>query len=30
MESAEIDFVRDVLGHLKAIAVDKDGQALLK
>jgi catalase len=30
MESAVIDFVRDAFGHLKAIAVDKGGQALLK
>ncbi|BBB91786.1 MAG TPA: catalase [Methylomusa anaerophila] len=30
MESAAIDFVRDAFGHLKAIAVDKEGQALLK
>jgi len=30
MESAAIDFVRDAFGHLKAIAVDKDGQTLLK
>jgi catalase len=30
MESAAIDFVRDAFGHLKAIAVDKDGQMLLK
>jgi len=30
MESAAIDFVRDAFGHLKAIAVDKGGQALLK
>jgi catalase len=29
-ESAAIDFVRDAFGHLKAIAVDKGGQALLK
>jgi len=29
MESAAIDFVRDAFGHLKAIAVDKGGQALL-
>jgi len=29
-ESAAIDFVRDAYGHLKAIAVDKGGQALLK
>jgi len=29
-ESAAIDFVRDSFGHLKAIAVDKGGQALLK
>ena len=28
-ESAAIDFVRDAFGHLKAIAVDKGGQALL-
>jgi catalase len=30
MESAAIDFVRDAFGHLKAIAVDKGGQTLLK
>lgn len=30
MESAAIDFVRDAFGHLKAIAVDKGGNALLK
>lgn len=30
MESAAIDFVRDAFGHLKAIAVDIGGQALLK
>ena len=29
MESAAIDFVRDAFGHLKAIAFDKGGQALL-
>jgi catalase len=29
MESAAIDFVRDAFGHLKAIAVDKGGKALL-
>jgi catalase len=29
MEGAAIDFVRDAFGHLKAIAVDKGGQALL-
>ena len=29
-ESAAIDFVRDAFGHLKAIAVDDGGQALLK
>jgi len=29
-ESAAIDFVRDAYGHLKAIAVNKGGQALLK
>ena len=29
-ESAAIDFVRDAFGHLKAIAVDKGGQTLLK
>jgi catalase len=29
-ESAAADFVRDAFGHLKAIAVDKGGQALLK
>jgi len=30
MESAAINFVRDAFGHLKAIAVDKGGQTLLK
>ena len=30
MESAAIDFVRDAFGHLKAIAADEGGQALLK
>jgi catalase len=30
MESAAIDFARDAFGHLKAIAVDKGGRALLK
>ena len=30
MESVAIDFVRDAFGHLKAIAVDKGGRALLK
>jgi len=29
-EAAAIDFVRDAFGHLKAIAVDKGGQSLLK
>ena len=29
-ESAAIDFVRDAFGHLKAIAVDNGGHALLK
>ncbi|MGC1652223.1 MAG: catalase [Candidatus Sulfotelmatobacter sp.] len=29
-ESAAVDFVRDAFGHLKAIAADKGGQALLK
>jgi catalase len=29
-ESAALDFVRDAFGHLKAIAVDKGGRALLK
>ena len=29
-ESAAIEFVRDAFGHLKAIAVDTGGQALLK
>ncbi|KJS00942.1 MAG: catalase [Desulfobulbaceae bacterium BRH_c16a] len=29
LESAAIDFVRDAFGHLKAIAVDKGGKALL-
>ena len=28
-ESAAIDFVRDAFGHLKAIAADEGGQALL-
>lgn len=30
MESAAIDFARDAFGHLKTIAVDKGGQALLR
>jgi catalase len=30
MEAAAIDFVRDAFGHLKAIAVDQGGQALLQ
>lgn len=30
MESAAIDFVRDAFSHLKAIAIDKGGQLLLK
>jgi len=30
MESAAIDFVRDAFNHLKAIGVNKGGQALLK
>ncbi|MHB8454842.1 MAG: catalase [Acidiferrobacterales bacterium] len=30
MDSAAIDFVRDAFGHLKAIAVDKGGRALLR
>jgi catalase len=30
MESAAVDFVRDAFGHLKAIAADQGGQALLK
>jgi catalase len=30
MESAAIEFVRDAFGHLKAIAVDTGGQALLR
>lgn len=30
VERAAIDFVRDVYGHLKAIAADSRGQALLK
>jgi catalase len=30
MESAAIDFVRDAFAHLKAIAVDKGGQTLLR
>ena len=29
-EGAAIDFVRDAFGHLKAIAADHGGQALLK
>ncbi len=29
-EGAAIDFVRDAFGHLKAIAIDKGGQALLQ
>ena len=29
-EGAAIDFVRDAFGHLKAIAVDKGGRALLE
>jgi catalase len=29
-EAAAIDFVRDAFGHLKAIAVDTGGRALLK
>lgn len=29
-EAAAIDFVRDAFGHLKAFAVDKGGEALLK
>jgi catalase len=29
-ESAAIDFVRDAFGHLKAIAIDKGGQALVR
>jgi catalase len=29
-ESAAIDFVRDAFGHLKAIAIDRGGQVLLK
>jgi len=29
-DAAAIDFVRDAFGHLKAIAVDKGGEALLK
>ncbi len=29
-EAAAIDFVRDAFGHLKAIAADRGGQALLK
>ena len=29
-EAAAIDFVRDAFGHLKAIGVDKGGEALLK
>lgn len=30
MEAAAIDFVRDAYGHLKAIAVDKGGEVLVK
>jgi len=30
VEGAAIDFVRDAFGHLKAIAADKGGRALLK
>ena len=30
MEGAAIDFVRDAYAHLKAIAVDNGGRALLK
>jgi catalase len=30
VESAAIDFARDAFGHLKAIAADKGGRALLK
>jgi catalase len=30
MESAAIDFVRDAFGHLKAIAIDEGGKALLR
>ncbi len=30
LESAAIDFVRNAFGHLKAIAVDEGGRALLK
>jgi catalase len=30
VESTAIDFVRDAFGHLKAIAVDRGGQELLK
>ena len=30
MEGSAIDFVRDAFGHLKAIAVDQGGRALLK
>jgi catalase len=30
VEGAAIDFVRDAFGHLKAIAADKGGHALLK
>jgi catalase len=29
-EAAAIDFIRDAFGHLKAIAIDKGGQALLQ
>ena len=29
-DSAAIDFVRDAFGHLKAIAVDNGGKALLQ
>jgi catalase len=30
LESSAIDFVREAFGHLKAIAVDKGGRAILK
>jgi len=30
MEGAAIDFVRDAFGHLKAIAIDEGGEALMK
>jgi catalase len=30
MEATAIDFVRDAYGHLKAIAMDKGGESLVK